>query len=92
MRTLPKTLLAERGRLESCSACPIAIFFAEFTSHIASGYVAHWLLLQYILRTVRSGLAYKDVLNICYSVRYVILSHHIQFKMLRATYASMLAM
>ena len=39
VRTLPKTLIAERGKLGSCSTFPIAIF-AKFTSNRASGYFA----------------------------------------------------
>ena len=42
--TMPKTLLAEWGKLGSCSACPIAIFLPNSlaTCKKASGYVAHW--------------------------------------------------
>ena len=45
-RTLPKTLLAEPGKLGSCSVCPIAVFLTNSiaTCNGANGYVAHYFL------------------------------------------------
>ena len=48
-RTLPKILLAKRGKSASCSACPIAVFlFAKFTCDRTSGYVARWSVKSFI--------------------------------------------
>ena len=38
-RTVPKNLLAERGKLGSCSARPLAVFFCQIHLQIATGQV-----------------------------------------------------
>ena len=50
-RTLPKTLLAERGKLGFCSACPI--FFCRIHSQLAKGQV--FMLHPIVLASKASG-------------------------------------